>query len=465
MEKSLLRTCPHVTLFIVGLSTLAACSDVKDSTQSNSTNVNSTTNKVVNSAFSKDVVYAINLGGDDYSSSEGISYSADQLNINAEVGQSIAIKGSQDPLLYQSYRKGDMDLSIPLHNGVYDITLKFAEPEDTPIGGRLIDVEVEQHQVLNDLDVRLARDGRILSSLDRTVSDIVVADGVLNIKLTSKNAEAVLHGLVIRKKLNDERDWRLTWQDEFDYDGQPDASKWSFNIWPARKVNDEDQAYTQRSKNVRVENGTLVLEAHREDYNNAKYTSGRIHSAGKGDFLYGKAEISARIPSGQGTWSALWMLPSDPYKYATSCEPNEDWQGSRSCDAWPNSGEIDIMEYVGYDPTTVHGTVHNKAYYWINWEQRKGSIQVDDKVNTDFQTYSVEWAPDYLFISMNNTPYFYYHNHGEGWQAWPFDHPYHLILNLAIGGVWGKAGGPIDDSIFPVKMEVDYVRVYSLSNI
>ena len=120
------------------------------------------------------------------------------------------------------------------------------------------------------------------------------------------------------------------------------------------------------------------------------------------------------------------------------------------------------MEHVGHDMGTVWGTVHNKAYYWINWEQRKGSI-IQEDLDKRFHLYSVEWTPDHIHIFLDNKLYFTYINEGTSWKAWPYDHPYHLILNLAIGGNWGRAGGPIDDNIFPVQMEVDYVRVYQLA--
>ena len=155
------------------------------------------------------------------------------------------------------------------------------------------------------------------------------------------------------------------------------------------------------------------------------------------------------------------MLPSDPYRYATTCEPGEDWQGSDNCDAWPNSGEIDIMEHVGYVMGHVHGTAHNEAYYWKTWEQRKGRVLLDD-VDDAFHDYVLEWMPDRLEIFVDDVHYFTYMNEGTGWTTWPYDHAYNLILNFAVGGAWGRAGGPIDDSIFPQQMLVDYVRVYQL---
>lgn len=416
-----------------------------------------------NSDYQQGVAIAINIGGPEYAGFDGVLYAADTLPLTLPKKQSGTIKGSQDPVLYQSYRVGDMRIPLSVENGLYDITFKFAEPEDVSVGERLIDVYAQQALVLKGLDVRKARDGKILSSLDKTITGVQVTDGTLELALQGSKQLPVLHALIVRRNQSQadaNASWQLVWQDEFDYQGAPDPEKWQFDVWPARKVNDEDQAYTQRPENVRVENGQLIIQAHKEEYGNADYTSGRIHTLGKQDFLYGKVEVRARIPSGQGTWAAIWMLPSDPFKYSTTCAPDEDWQGSTTCDAWPNSGEIDIMEYVGYDPTTIHGTVHNKAYYWMNWEQRKASIEVDERVNNDFQVYSMEWGPDYISIAMNDIPYFYYANQNEGWRAWPFDHPYHLILNLAIGGAWGRAGGPIDESLFPVQMDVDYVRIY-----
>jgi beta-glucanase (GH16 family) len=407
------------------------------------------------------LVLAINIGGDAYVGHDGVLYQADNLPIDLLKGQSNNIGGSQDSELFETYRIGNMQLNLPLENGRYDVTFKFAEPEDIAIGARTFDVAVNNNKVISELDVRLARDGKHLSSLVRTVTNVEVIDGNLHIALTGIIGEPVLHGLVIRQKTKDKRDWQLVWADEFDYQGAPDSKKWTFDEWPARKVNNEDQTYTSRAKNARVEDGKLIIQAHKEQFQGAEYTSARIHSLGKGDFLYGKVDVRAKIPAGQGTWSAIWMLPSDPFRYASNCQTGNDWQGNDDCDAWPNSGEIDIMEHVGFDMQNVHGTVHNKAYYWKNWQQRKASVEGVD-VDEAYHVYSLEWTPDSITVLFDGSPYFYYKNEGNGWEAWPYDHPYHIILNLAIGGGWGSAGGPIDESIFPVQMEVDYVRISKL---
>lgn len=413
--------------------------------------------------YADTVVWAVNVGGPAHDGIDGVTYRADEGVLGGTVQAMERVKGSQDSTIYQSYRAGDIVVQQPLPNGTYDLTFHFAEPEDLPVGTRIFDVFTEDTHVIESLDVRLARDGKHISALTRTVSGVEVTDGQLDVTFAASAGEPVLSALVVRQQVVDTRAWKLVWQDEFEYTGPPDSMLWNIETWPARKVNDEDQAYTAREKNVRVENGLLILEAHKEAYDTAEYTSGRIQSQGKGDILYGRVEVRAKLPAGQGTWPAIWMLPSNPYTYATTCSAPEEWQGSATCDAWPNSGEIDIMEHVGYDMNNVHGTVHNKAYYWINWEQRKGSIEAET-VDEAFHVYALEWTPERIDVFYNGTRYFTYMNEGTGWRAWPYDHPYHLILNVAVGGMWGRAGGPIDDSIFPVHMEVDYVRMYQLAN-
>jgi len=412
------------------------------------------------SAVETDLVWAINVGGPSYTGIDGTEYAAEESLSGGEVGQMETVKGSQDAFLYKSYREGDIRVAHGIENGTYDITFHFAEPKDYGGGERIFDAIAEGERVIEDLDVMLFRDGKIESALTVTAPNVVVSDGELNIQFEASVDQPTLSALVVRDKNRPTPDWQLVWSDEFDGDVL-DSDKWSPNLWPARKVNDEDQAYTGRERNLRVEDGKLVIEAHKEDYEGAKYTSGRVHSDGKGDFLYGRFEVRAKLPAGVGTWPAIWMLPSDPFRYATTCEEGEDWQGSGTCDAWPNSGEIDIMEHVGYQMGHVHGTVHNEAYYWLKWEQRKGRILLDD-VDREFHVYALEWTPERIDAFVDDVHYFTYVNENAGWQAWPYDQPFHLIMNIAVGGVWGRSGGGIDDDIFPLQMLIDYVRVFQL---
>ena len=408
-----------------------------------------------------DLVWAVNVGGAAYEGMDGTPYAAEESVTGGKVGTLEIVKGSQDAFLYKSYREGDIRIAHPIENDTYDITFHFAEPESAEsyeAGDRVFDAFAEGERVIDDLDVMLFRDGKVISALTVTAPNVVVADGELNIHFEASSDQPTLSALVVRSKNRPTPPWKLVWSDEFDGETL-DAEKWSPNVWPPRKVNDEDQAYTARNKNLRLENGNLVIEAHKEDYEGAKYTSGRVHTDGKGDFLYGRFEVRARLPEGKGTWPAVWMLPSDPYRYSTTCEEGEDWQGSSTCDAWPNSGEIDIMEHVGYQMGHVHGTVHNEAYYWAKWEQRKGRILIDG-VDEDFHVYALEWTPERIDAFVNDSHYFTYINENSGWNVWPYDQPFHVILNIAVGGMWGRSGGGIDDSIFPQQMLVDYVRVY-----
>ena len=128
----------------------------------------------------------------------------------------------------------------------------------------------------------------------------------------------------------------MRWADEFS-GTDLDTRYWTIDEWPARKVNDEDQAYVASAATVRVDEGRLVLEAHQVDESDAVYHSGRVHSLGKIDFRYGRFDVRARVPKGQGVWPAIWLLPTHPYRYALSCDArNPDWQGASDCDAWPS---------------------------------------------------------------------------------------------------------------------------------
>ena len=410
-----------------------------------------------------DFEWAINVGGEAYVGVDGTRYAAEEFVSGGELGKLDEVLGSQDPALYYTYREGAIRVDRPIANGVYDLVMHFAEPAEIAGGERLFDIAVNGESLVRELDVMVSRDGKIRSALTVAVPNIEVSNERLIITFSATALEPVLSALVVRGKAQADKAWNLVWSDEFDVDGPPNPEKWNIEEWPARVVNDEDQAYTSRPENVRVEGGQLVIEANKENYEGASYTSARLQSQGKGDFLYGRFEVRAQLPRGQGTWPAIWMLPSDPFTYATTCSDDPDWQGSGECDAWPNSGEMDIMEHVGYQMGHVHGTVHTKAYYWAVWQQRKGRILLDD-VDTAFHDYVLEWSPERIDVYVDTALYFSYVNEGAGWEAWPFDQPFHVILNIAVGGMWGRSGGAIDDSIFPQRMLIDYVRVFERSD-
>ena len=404
------------------------------------------------------VAWAVNMGGKKHQSRHGVTFHADMYGGEA-TGSVAEVLGAQDPTIYQTYRMGELHLEQQLANGTYDLTFYFVEPEGAAPGDRVFDVLVQGETLVRDLDISLSRSSSAPSALKRTVTGVEVKDGVLQVQLKAVRSTPVLSGLVARSRQVDGRQWRLVWSDEFDYQGSPDPLGWQVDQWPARKVNDEDQAYTARADNVRVDAGRLILEAHKEQYEGAAYTSGRIHGRGLGDVLYGRIDIRAKLPRGQGLWSALWMLPSDPYHYATTCDNGEEWQGNPDCDAWPNSGEIDIMEHVGYDMRRVHSTVHTHQFFSSGPDLRNAAIEVED-VAGEFHVYTLEWTPEMISVYVDGVEFYRYDRGESDWKDWPFDQPFHLIMNLAVGGLWGRAGGPIDPAVFPARMEIDYVRVF-----
>lgn len=247
-------------------------------------------------------------------------------------------------------------------------------------------------------------------------------------------------------------EWQLVWSDEFNYSGLPDPAKWGYDVGGHGWGNKELQFYTERRKeNARVEDGHLIIEARRDGSSRNKYTSARLVSKGKGDWTYGRFEVSAKLPSGRGTWPAIWMLPS---------------LNSYGNGGWPDNGEIDIMEHVGYDPDVVHASAHTKAYYHSIGTQKTAKIEVPN-ARTAFHLYSIEWTPKEIRWYVNGKHYFTFLNEratqpAADYKEWPFDKPFHLILNLAVGGTWGGAKG-VDQSIWPQRMEIDYVRVYQLT--
>jgi beta-glucanase (GH16 family) len=238
-----------------------------------------------------------------------------------------------------------------------------------------------------------------------------------------------------------EKKWNLVWSDEFDYTGLPDSTKWTAETGGNGWGNNELQYYTAgRKENARVGNGVLTIEAIKESWQGKAYTSSRLITKNKGDWQYGKIEVKAKLPKGLGTWPAIWMLASVPKL------------------RWPDDGELDIMEHVGYNHGVIHGTVHCKKYNHVINTQKSDTLVVKD-CSENFHVYSTEWTKEWVKIAIDGKVFFTFNNEHTGYDAWPFDNKLFLILNIAVGGNWGGAKG-VDEKIWPQKMEVDYVRVY-----
>jgi beta-glucanase (GH16 family) len=245
----------------------------------------------------------------------------------------------------------------------------------------------------------------------------------------------------------DGSEWVLAWSDEFDTDGLPDESKWTYDIGNWGWGNNELQYYTvARAENARVENGNLIIEARKDDMGE-KWTSARLTTREKTSFIYGKIEFRAKVPKERGNWAAGWTL-GDSYVDELS---------------WPYCGEIDIMECVGYEINDTtgnglhHASVHCGAYYFKLNNQPTGITEVKN-MNDDYHLYAVEWTPDYIKAYVDDLQYFTYEDTSDT-LTWPFNKPQNIILNLAMGGGWGGAQG-MDGNVVSQQLVVDYVRVY-----
>jgi beta-glucanase (GH16 family) len=242
------------------------------------------------------------------------------------------------------------------------------------------------------------------------------------------------------EKLN----YELVWSDEFNYSGAPDPKKWENQVGGHGWGNNELQYYTN-GDNVYADGEKLIITARKENAGGREVTSARIRTANKGDWLYGKFEICAKVPLGLGTWPAIWMLPTDK-KYGE----------------WPASGEIDIMEHVGYNQDTLVMSIHTEAYNHVKQTQKGKSVKLSGMTD-NFHVYAVEWLPDKIKYFYDGKLQFTYNpgalKENPTYKEWPYDRRFYLLINLAFGGNWGGARG-VNYDILPVKYEIDYVRVY-----
>jgi len=245
--------------------------------------------------------------------------------------------------------------------------------------------------------------------------------------------------------------FRLVWSDEFADAGLPDATKWNYDTErnAAGWYNNELQYYgNARLENSSVANGLLTITARREDlstgglpdWGGQRYSSARLITRDKASWTYGFIEVRAKLPCGVGTWPAIWMLSAPPQT------------------RWPDDGELDIMEHVGFDAGVVHATAHTGAFNHVRGNHRTATTTIPDACN-EFHRYQLTWIANRITVGVDDRNYYQYSNDDSGNAEWPFDSPQFLILNIAVGGDWGGQMG-VNDSVFPVQMEVDYVRVY-----
>ena len=232
--------------------------------------------------------------------------------------------------------------------------------------------------------------------------------------------------------------FNLIWSDEFNYTGSPESSKWNYNIGRGDNGwgNGELQYYTNRTSNVIVEGGFLKITAKKESYEGAEYTSTRMLTQGKFDFKYGKVEVRAKLPIGEGTWPAIWMLGSNI-----------------STVSWPACGEIDIMEHWGHNHGTVQSALHTPSSFGST--QNHGAQNLTD-VSTEFHVYSLEWTSEKMIFAVDGVEHYTYNPSTKNSSTWPFDAKQFLILNVAMGSSWFS----IDPNFVSSTMEIDYVRVY-----
>lgn len=233
---------------------------------------------------------------------------------------------------------------------------------------------------------------------------------------------------------NDPDYTNMVWNDEFEVDGAPDPTKWSYNLGAGGWGNSELQHYTDRLDNAVVQNGVLKIIAKAENFSGSNYTSARLVTENKFEFKYGKVEVRAKLPSGGGTWPAIWSLGEN---YATN--------------PWPACGEIDIMEHKGNFPNTIHGTLHYPGRSGGNADT---GTTTASNVSSEFHVYKVIWSPTSIKFYIDNQPAFHSFVNSA---STPFNSNFFLILNVAMGGTFG---GTVDPAFSQSAMEVDYVRVY-----
>ncbi|HEU4553989.1 MAG TPA: carbohydrate-binding protein [Chitinophaga sp.] len=325
-------------------------------------------------------------------------------------------------------------LTATVHGSTFDSVLTTSgwTGANLPAG-----VTIGNVQRINDTTAHITLSGSSPANYSRTTLKLLVAGSQLAAANTS--AYTAKGNVVFEGNPN----WTMIFADEFNTDGKPDAAKWKVDPQPKGWINGEQQVYTDTTHdNARIRNGNLVITG-KKDFPTGNTTepwsSARLITQGKMDFLYGKVEVRAKLPRARGSWPAIWLMPT-----------------SSAYGGWPKSGELDIMEHVGNNFGTVLSTVHTQNHNWTNGGGVYATKVMHD-VDTVYHTYSMEWAADSIVFRYDSMHVLTYYNPHTDWKDWPFDKPFYLILNVAIGG---GMGGTIVDADWPDSMLVDYVHIY-----
>ncbi|GAB5555178.1 MAG: hypothetical protein Sapg2KO_47690 [Saprospiraceae bacterium] len=241
------------------------------------------------------------------------------------------------------------------------------------------------------------------------------------------------------QEVEEEDEFELVWSDEFDAAGAPSSDNWAYDLGNGDNGwgNGEAQFYTDRPENVVVSDGSLKITAQRENFSGSQFTSARLKTEGKFEFTHGKIEVRAKLPTGGGTWPAIWMLGAD---YLTN--------------DWPAAGEMDIMEHIGNRQDVVQAAVHSPSSFGDT--QNKGELTVNG-VSDEFKVYTLDWSEDKLVFGVDGNDYYTYDPAIKDDSTYPFNKDFFIILNVAMGG---SLGGDIAQDFTASSMEVDYVRVY-----
>ena len=233
----------------------------------------------------------------------------------------------------------------------------------------------------------------------------------------------------------------LVMEDEFDTDGALNSTIWGYDIGTGSNGwgNNELQYYTNRTENITVQNGVLIISVKKESFEGSSYTSARILTKGKFEQTYGRVEARIRLPYGQGIWPAFWMLGADI-----------------DTNPWPAAGEIDIMEFRGQNPTTILGSIHGPGYSGGEAISKSYTL-VNDRFDTGFHVFGIEWGPEYVNYYVDDVLYNQI-TPADVTGEWIFNKPFYMLINLAVGGDF--VGSPNAETVFPQTMLVDYIRVY-----